>query len=306
MKNSKVDTPEVLIKPEVRWSDIEDKLEQLIPVEGGFSQAKRGIVDIEEVGNVFVKIGTQEGTRKWANKEISVYRFLKEHNFAHIPGLLSTNADETAFALEALTAEKGWNWRDEWDVERLAKTLGVMDELADLVLSDKEKAMFSEACIGQDDNGWAQLLHSPEKQRVLNSKLCVLGREDIARGIDFSYDSDKSSKYIFSSDHLVHNDLRADNCAWHPDLRTVRVIDWNWLQMGDRPIDLAATLTHIQKSGFDLPADALSRLDAGALHWLAGFWFNSAATPIWEDGPEHLRSLQLLAGITALDLIEKC
>lgn len=47
------------------------------------------------------------------------------------------------------------------------------------------------------------------------------------------------------------------------------------------------------------------RLDAGALHWMAGFWFKSAAKPIWEGGPEHLRDFQLLAGLTALDLAIK-
>jgi hypothetical protein len=42
-----------------------------------------------------------------------------------------------------------------------------------------------------------------------------------------------------------------------------------------------------------------------ALHWMAGFWFNAAATPIWDGGPEHLRDFQLLAGVTALRLEKK-
>jgi hypothetical protein len=79
---------------------------------------------------------------------------------------------------------------------------------------------------------------------------------------------------------------------------------WYWAQLDDRDIDLAATLTHIQKSGFDVPSELIEKIDPNAFHWMAGFWFNQAVTPIWEGGPEGLRDFQLLSGLTALRLAE--
>ncbi|MDR3547707.1 MAG: hypothetical protein P4M11_05480 [Candidatus Pacebacteria bacterium] len=99
--------------------------------------------------------------------------------------------------------------------------------------------------------------------------------------------------------------MRADNCAWNKDKREVKLVDWNWLELGDRRIDLAASLTHVQNSGFDVLKSYSDRLDPEALNWMAGFWLNAASQPIWEGGPEKLRDTQLQAGLTALRLAKE-
>jgi len=103
----------------------------------------------------------------------------------------------------------------------------------------------------------------------------------------------------------VHNDVRADNCAWNQQQQTVRLIDWNWAQLGDRRIDVCAFLVHVHKTGFDI-ANHAHRLNKEALHWLAGFWFKSAAQPLLEGSSERavLRDYQLASGITAFDLAQ--
>jgi Ser/Thr protein kinase RdoA (MazF antagonist) len=287
------------------WQSIEQQLGDIKAVEGGFSQARRGLVTLPSGEEIFVKVGLHENTKKWAKKEISVYRFLETHQFPSAPRLIATNTDETAFALEAFTPADGWDWQDNWDEDRLVATIRAMDDLAAIELDDKECLFFSESSISQDSNGWLPLLSSAEKQEVLKSKLHGIGAEDVANIIDYTDDAERSKAYQFADNTLVHYDLRADNCAWNADLMQVKIVDWNWTQLGDRDIELAATLTHIQKSGFDLPAELVKRLNADALHWMAGFWFNAAATPIWDGGPEHLRDFQLLAGITALRLEKK-
>ncbi len=284
------------------WQAVEQQLPHLKDVEGGFSQAQRGLVALPDGKEVFVKVGTAENTRMWARKEVAVYKALEAHGFEHSPHLVATNADNSAFALEAFSPENGWDWQDNWTAERLAATLKAMDDLAALKLSDAERTIFIKSSISQDEDGWRPLLESPEMQEVLRHKLHGVGADDIAQGIDFTADTDKASKYKFADDTLVHYDLRADNCAWNPETGQVRLVDWNWAQYGDRDIDLAATLTHIQKSGFDVPAELIERVDPDAFHWMAGFWLNAAATPIWEGGDESLRDLQLLSGITALRL----
>src|SRR5690606_14124657 len=108
--------------------------------------------------------------------------------------------------------------------------------------------------------------------------------------------------YIFADDSLVHYDIRADNCAWNKERGEVKIVDWNWTQPGDRDVDIAATLTNVKTSGHDLIEDLISELNPNALHWLAGFWFNSATNPLCPGGPENLRDFQLLSGVTALRL----
>ncbi len=286
------------------WLSIEQQLDNLQAVDGGFSQAKRGLIVLPDGHEVFVKIGLQDNTKKWAKKEVGVYRFLGKHNYPHAPRLVATNADETAFALEAFTPKHGWNWQDAWDSERLSVTIQAMDELAQITLDDEERVYFADRMISEADDGWQPLVRSSDKQQILREKLHGIGVDDIATGLDFSEAAKRSSEYVFRRDTLVHHDVRADNAAWNAKMKQVRIVDWNWTQLGDKDIEMAATLTHIQKSGYDVPQELLQRLNAEALHWMAGFWFNSAATPIWKGGPEHLRDFQLLAGVTALRLVE--
>ena len=293
------------LKPLVKWQDIEQKLDGLCPVEGGFSQAKRGLVNLDDGTCVFVKIGLEDDTRRWTKKEIGSYRFLQKYNYPYIPQLLAVNSDESGFVIDAYTPKNGWDWKDNWDKERLDKTLEAMDALAVIKPQDQDFAYFAEKVFDESEDGWKPLLESPESQQKLHEKLCAIGRSDIANRIDFMADAEKSQRFIFKNDILVHNDVRADNCAWNPMTKEVRLVDWNWVQLGDRKIDLAALLTHVQKSGFDILPQYIDRLDADALHWLAGFWFKSAITPIWPGGPEHLRHVQLISGVAALDLMDR-
>lgn len=295
---------EALYTPK-QWSDIEQQLGGLKQVEGGFSQAQRGLVELLDGQEVFVKVGLHENTKEWAKKEIAVYRLLERHSYPHIPHLLSTNEDESGFAIEAISSSEGWGWQDNWGKQRLVATLRAMEDLAIIPLSDEERAFFSESSISQDENGWHPLLASEEKQRLLLQKLHDIEAGDVVDRLDFQAEAVRSSKYNFVDDTLIHLDIRADNCAWNEATGQIRIVDWNWTQLGDRNIDLANTLTHVQKSGYDLPVEIVRQLNPDALHWIAGLWFNAATTPIWEGGPEHLRDFQLLSAVTALKLEQR-
>ena len=289
----------------IDWKLVEQQMDKIRSVEGGFSPARRGLVTLPNGQEIFVKVGTQENTKKWAQKEVAVYRFLEKHHYPHAPRLLAVSEDETAFALEAYTVGAGWNWRESWDENRLDTTLQAMDDLASISLDDHERSFFLVPTVSQANNGWLPLLDSAESQATLIKKLVGIGAESIANRINFAADAERSRAYRFATDTLVHHDIRADNCAWNENFRQVRVVDWNWTQLGDKDIELAATLTHIKKSGCKLSAELLKRLNADALHWMAGFWLNAGTTPIWPGGPEHLREIQLQAGVVALNLREQ-
>ncbi|MDB5204321.1 MAG: hypothetical protein JWP09_349 [Candidatus Taylorbacteria bacterium] len=283
----------------IPWNEIESGLESIASVEGGNSDAKRGIVTLSNDEKIFVKIGGDDRTKEWANKEIRSYAFLKDHSYKYIPQFLSTNEDQSGFAIEALLSENGWDWKDNWSDERLQATLVATDALAD-IKPDSKYAELLKPVISDDDNGWPKLFASKELQASIREKLSEFDKDLILGGINSHVE--KASHFKVRHDTLVHDDVRADNCAWNAQLKEVKLVDWNWLELGDRRLDLAAFLVHIHKDGFDVLKDHRNRLDADALHWMAGFWFEAASKPIWPGGPEKLRNIQLRAGITALKL----
>jgi hypothetical protein len=287
-----------------RWSHVESALKQITPVSGGFSSAHRGIIVLPDGSRVFVKAGVDDTTRRWATKEIAVYRFLNKYSYPYIPRLAAWNDEHTSFALEALLPDDGWDWSDSWNAERLERTLAAMDALAAITVAGEDFTLFNLRTLDEDDDGWHQLATSPQLQRALLTKLRDTGRDDMADTIDFAASAEHSSRFVFRRDVLVHNDVRADNCAWNPHTNGVKLIDWNWACLGDRRIDVAAMLVHTHSAGHDVLPRHAERLDPTALHWLAGYWFKSAATPIWPGGPQHLRKRQLHAGITAHTLAD--
>jgi len=281
------------------WSEVEKALKTFLPTEGGYSSARRGIITLRTGGKVFVKIGIDEQTNSWIAKEIKAYDFLKKVSYPYIPKLLCTNEDKTAFATEPLLPENGWNWSDTWNKDRLNATLEAMDALA-AIRPDVKYDSLLKPVMTDEDNGWVKLAASDKLQSSLISKLGKLGETNLLG--DLHSHVQKSSAFRVRHDELVHDDIRADNCSWNELSGEVRLVDWNWLELGDRRIDLAAMLVHVHASGFDVLPGFSSRLDAGALHWMAGFWFESTSRPIWPGGPEKVREVQLHAGITALRL----
>lgn len=289
----------------LEWSEIEKELINLRSVEGGFSQAKRGLITLPNGRHVFAKLGLHEHTKEWAKKEIGVYRFLNRQGYSYIPELLAVNEDESGFALAACLPEDGWNWKEEWSERRLAKTLEALDALAAIKPQGTDLKYFSEKALDESKDGWGPLVETADLRAKLLEKLKDAGKDHLAATLNFETEAAKSKRFVFQNTFLVHNDLRADNCAWNPKTQEVRIVDWNLTQMGDRRIDLSATLTHIHKYGFDVLPMCKDRLDADALHWLAGYFLKQSAMPIWDGGPDHLRDFQLLAGMTALDLAAK-
>jgi hypothetical protein len=289
----------------VNWEQIEESLPDLRPVSGGFSDASRGLLTLADGQEVFVKLGNSEATKGWASKEIRVYDFLGRHGFKHVPALRSARANQTAFALEVLRAEDGWDWTATWTKERLEATLVALDELAAISPPDADKELFAPA-FSKVDYGWTQLATSEQLRDSLAEKvhehpdtLVQALLSDVERYTE-EYDS-----FVFWHDTLVHDDVRADNCAWNKETGEVKLIDWNWLELGDRRIDLSAFLVHVQRTGFDTTTDFSDRLNREALGWLAGFWLANASKPIWPGGDVSLRSMQLKSGLTALKMAEE-
>jgi len=262
------------------WSLIQPYLGTIVPVTGGFSSAKRGFVTLPDSRTVFVKIATNAENLAWLQKEIRVYRTLPRYGFDTLPNLLSVNEDESMFALEVLAPADGWDWSNHWTLERLKVTLTAMDNLQAINLSKADRSALSGGpALSQASNGWVALAADETLRSVLFSKISESLQIEIQAHL--SNLVTQSSRYRFLNDSLGHHDVRADNCAWHAGKSQVRLIDWNWLDYGDRKIDLAGFLVHVHQNGVNVLEAVPERLDVDALEFLAGYWFKAASTPIW-------------------------
>lgn len=283
------------------WSPFSEALDSLEPVSGGFTNAKRGIVTLPTGERCFIKIGADPTTNEWARKEIKIYQTLHEHGFPHLPRLLAVNEDCTGFALEALEAKQGWEWETPWSDERLAATLNAMDDLAGLPMT-----LFDDDILAGDPddlavNPWLMPEVTDEAKVLLQEKLRSMQLNKLADEmprlqVNFQFNSTKKQ--------LVHYDVRRDNCAWNPILQQVKLVDWNWLHVGSREIDINALLVNVYKSGLDPRKNFSSRVDKDALMWLCGYWLSSSIKPGTNSMTNHeaLRAYQFESAIAAYQL----
>jgi Ser/Thr protein kinase RdoA (MazF antagonist) len=284
---------------EIDWDRV---INQLEPVSGGHSSAHRGIHKQPDGRKVFVKIGDDEREKTWAMREVAAYKFLAKHQYSHCPNLLAHKNDNTAFAIELLDPAEGWNWGNHWTNERLNSTLSALDDLAKIVPTDGERTWLKLSDgINNDANGWVKLFNNPQQQAYLKNHFRDPEVEVVLAKLDQQVDQSKT--FIPKENVLVHYDVRADNCGWNEKTNEVKLIDWNWLQLGDRKLDLASFLTHVHQNGVAVTKVVPERLDNVALQWMAGFWLEAASKPIWINGPKTLRKKQLKSALTALSLV---
>lgn len=288
----------------LNWALVDASMNTFIPASSGYTLAKRGFVTLSDGRIIFVKIGTDDTTKKWINKEIDAYLFLQSNGYRHIPRLLSKRDDNTGFALEYLNGSDGWKWDSGWTELRLNKTLEAMDSLANVETPELPDSFNKIRMIKDIKNPWQIFIDDPDARIKLVAKLNISNRKDISHKIFADDFLAQSFDFKLPQNKLTHYDIRSDNCAWNANTQKVMLIDWNWIQLGNRDIDINSLLVSIVKSGFTIPYDVAHRLNKGALIWLAGSWFGASIGSIEgstsED--ERLREYQLQSAIVAYEL----
>ncbi len=270
-------------KVQLDWHEIEAALATLKLAEGGFSVATRGVVTLPSGRRCFVKIGTNDETKKWANHEVQVYRWLERAGYPHKPRLLAST--DGGFAIEDLSA---CDFSGNWTVQKLNLTLTAMDDLARLTPDEHVDMPVSDVM-----NGWLQLAEDVGARERLAAKGI---RVSAGRATTFA----RQIRDVQKGADIVHHDIRDDNVAYDQTAGRVYVVDWNWCAHGSRALDTTAFLVSVQQGGLDVRATCPEHIDADAALFLAGFWFYKAVRPIWPGGKPALRDRQLQSARIAL------
>lgn len=248
--------------------DIAPYLHTIQAVDGGYTSVVRGVVTINGGKKVFVKTAGAEITKKWLSKEIKVYQKLNELGYPFIPKLLSVDKNQDAMAIEYL---EGASFENSWDKDKLAAITKAQDELTKYKSYFVDDPDFTlESVVGLDSK-WPSILANGAIETI-NEKFVKLGIElSLTKDMVIKFEQ-MNENWKIADDTLVHQDIRADNFGYDPSTGEGKLIDWNWLCVGDQSLDRTPLFVNMYLSGFDPYVLNPEFFDARVLAYLVSFW----------------------------------
>lgn len=282
--------------------DVMPYLHTMQSVEGGYTLAERGVVTIADGMKIFVKIAEGEVTRKWLKKEIIAYQRLNKAGYPYIPKLLAFSNNHSAMAIEYLEHA---SFENVWDKDKLDAVVTAQNELKKYkhVFTDDEDFTL-ESVIGLDSR-WPVIMKEENIVKI-NRRFKQLEIDMIV-----SYDQLKSYEDILigwsiADDTLVHQDIRADNFGYNIVNKTGKLVDWNWLCVGDESLDRTPLFVNMCVSGFDPYKFHPEDYDKQMLVYMISFWLER----IMSGNPEENKlafsrsHAQATSVKTSIELIE--
>lgn len=280
------------------WQEISQAAESnWRSVNGGFTAAKRGIVQMPDGTKLFIKQAVDEGTQEWLSQELHAYHWLHQHRYKHMLPIIAEADDASGFALDDVS---DWDWEDAWDVPKANAVFAALDELA--TLSEHAAEAFQPTNFGGDlslelpvsAKAYEDIVHD---QATLDALQAILGDAATRK----EYDRLVETK-PWSGNDLVHYDARSDNFAFNRQTGEGVLVDWNWAGLGSRHFDCASLLVNMQLRGLDVLTHYRERLDKASLAWLASFWLRHALGPRDTEGLRRLRPQQIKSALVAHNL----
>lgn len=282
--------------------DIAPHLDTLVPVQGGFTPAQRGIVTLQDKTRVFVKIATDLMTQKWLAKEVVVYQRLQEAGYTYMPELLAVNSDHTAMALTYL---EGADFSDAWSGEKLEAVMQAREELQQHKQLFENDPLFRSDDIVSLDSRWPSLLIG-KNINSLDRKLHTLG---VPLNLDLRILQEMAriqEGWGLKEDTLIHEDIRGDNFGYDPVSKTGKLIDWNWLCIGDESLDITPLFVNMYINGFNPYAHHPEKYDAQMLRYLVSFWLDVIlqSQEVMDERETNLRKAQARNIQACLELLQ--
>ena len=193
---------------------------------GGYTPARRWVVELEDGRTVFVKVATDELTASWLRDEHVTYSVLRGAPF--MPGYIgwADDGERPVLALEDLSAG---TWPPPWDGSMVDAVLTALRTIAATPPPEGTPLAVDDA--REIGGGWDEIATDPSPFLALG--LCEpswlathLGALRVA-----------AAETTFAGDALLHFDVRSDNTCIR-DGRAV-LVDWNMVTVGDPQLDVA-------------------------------------------------------------------
>lgn len=281
--------------------DIEPLLNQLQSVPGGFTEAKRGLLVLADGTRAFIKIAEDDDTRKWIRKEVEVYMVLGRENYAYAPRILSHSPDKTALAIEYLETHQ---FDHPWDESMLREVMDARLALKELKPFFEGNETYNLHSVVNVQSRWPSLKNDEALAR-LNRVLHETGNNMVIDPGQVEQFAQEMLSWKPREDTLVHQDIRADNFGYDPTGKQGKLVDWNWLCIGDELMDVTPMFVSVQKnSGID-PYELYPELySRESLLYIAGYWL-AALNKVDITAPiSPLRAHQAASAVVALSMLK--
>jgi hypothetical protein len=287
------------------WNkEIEPYLDTLQVAEGGYSSARRGIVTIVGGKRIFVKMALGDDLMtKWLRKEVKAYRILNQAGYPYIPKLLSYSDDESAMAIEYLA---GASFESTWDDDKLNAIIKAQEALRPYKEYFADDPDFALDSVVDREVKWPIIL-TGNNIEIINQKLVKLDA-GFSLTKEQILDLQKSDEgWFIKSDTLVHQDIRADNFGYYADQKTGKLIDWNWLCLGDESLDRTPLFVNMYMLGFDPYQAHPGSYDEKMLAYMVSFWIDQILTGNEDSSALEFRRRKSQASSvkTCLELIKR-
>jgi hypothetical protein len=241
-----------------------------MPRTGGYSTADRFTVTLDDGRTVFVKSAEAPHLAAWLRREHEVYAHV-EGSF--MPELIAFDDDgvRPILVIEDLSRAE---WEPRWTPDRVDRVRSALRELNGCAPPpNTEPVRVAHAGLF---GRWRDVADDPEPFLSVGLRPEAWLDEHLPALLELGDGS------AADGDDVLHLDVRSDNLCFDGD--RVVLVDWNWLTIGNRDLDVAAWLPSLHSEGGPPPWDVLpdgARLAA----IIGGVWAAVVGLPPPETAP---------------------
>lgn len=225
-------------------------------VSGGYTNARRSLVEFADGSRYFVKASVDPLTAGWLRSEHQIYRHVRAPFMPKLVGWDDDGAD-TVLVLEDLS---GALWSRTWDDERIARVISTLDAVH---RTTPPSAIPSLESMRADLSGWKAVAQDPGPFLSLG----VCSPSWLEDRLPLLVAAEENA--VLSGTDLLHLDVRSDNLCFAGD--TVKLIDWNWAAVGNGLVDLVFWLPSLRLEGGP-PPESLLPGQPELVAMAAGYW----------------------------------
>ena len=279
--------------------DIEPLLKNLQPIDGGFTNANVGTLQLNDGTIVFIKEAIDENTKKWTKKEAAVYGILNQELYEFAPRMISKKADSSSIVLEYLA---DYEFDRKWDEAMLVEVIVAREELKKLKSHFENHEDYYLHNVTNFCSRWPEI--SDEKIERINRvfKECSIDVQFDRKIVDEF--AEELSNWKPKEDTLVHQDIRADNFGYNSDTKKGKLIDWNWLCIGDDLLDITSVFINIYRSGLNPYENYPDFYSRNSLLYFISYWFAAISDVGLNEEIPRLRAYQAQSAFSALQMLQ--